>query len=57
MIREGKKETCRILQMRTQDDYILSVCVDTSITDGRCVITGLKNSEEAKKIADLVQGE
>ena len=30
VIREGKAENCRILQMRTQDDYILSVCVDTS---------------------------
>lgn len=29
VLREGKKEPCVILQMKTQDGYVISVCVET----------------------------
>lgn len=45
------------LLIYVDEELVSSPRVLTPITDGRCVITGLKDSEEAKKIADLIQGE
>jgi rRNA maturation endonuclease Nob1 len=44
------------LLIYVDEELVSSPRVMTPITDGRCVITGLKDSEEAKKIAGLIQG-